>query len=39
VDKRVDGFSDAGGVRNVGKVVLTGEKVLGHVRQPLPEVL
>jgi hypothetical protein len=38
VQKRVDGLSDAGGIHDVGKVVLARHRVLGHVGQSLPEV-
>jgi hypothetical protein len=38
VQERVDGLSDAGGIHDVGKVVLARHRVLGHVAQSLPEV-
>lgn len=36
--ERFDGISDAGWIHDVGKMVLTRHRVLGHVGQSLPEV-
>ena len=38
IQEHLDGVSDAGGIHDVGKVVLTGEELFGHVRHSLSQV-